>query len=106
LVLRLSGYEAYAGHVVVKDNVQTTINAELKEKSQVHVAWAQVHSTPEGAEIFIDGAPAGEISPARVQIPTGVHIIALKLKGYEIAKRGVQASEGGTVIVNETLKAK
>jgi serine/threonine-protein kinase len=105
LVLRLSGYEAYAGHIVIKDNFQTTLNAELKERSAVHVAWAQVHSTPEGAEIFIDGAPAGEISPARVQIPTGVHIIALQLKGYEIAKRGIQASEGGTVVVNEVLKA-
>jgi serine/threonine protein kinase len=103
LVLRLAGYEAYAGHVQVKDNVQTKIDAQLKEKSPAHVAWAQVHSTPEGAEIFIDGTPAGEISPARVQIPTGPHIIALKLKGYQIAKRGVEASEGGTVLVNEIL---
>jgi serine/threonine protein kinase len=106
LVLRLSGYEAYAGHIQVKDNAQTTLDAQLKEKSQTHVAWAQVHSNPEGAEIFIDGAPSGEISPARVQIPSGVHIIALRLKGYEIAKRGVQASEGGTVSINETLHPK
>jgi PEGA domain-containing protein len=90
----------------VKDNAQTTLDAQLKEKSQTHVAWAQVHSNPEGAEIFIDGAPSGEISPARVQIPSGVHIIALRLKGYEIAKRGVQASEGGTVSINETLHPK
>ena len=106
LVVRLSGYQAYAGHIVVKDNTQTKIDAQLKEKSQVHVAWAQVHSTPEGAEIFIDGAPSGEISPARLQIPSGVHIIALRLKGYEIAKRGVEASEGGTVTINETLHRK
>ena len=105
LVLRLPGYQAYAGHIVVKDNAQTTINAQLKEKSQTRVAWAQVHSTPEGAEIYIDGAPSGDITPARVQIPTGPHIIALKLKGYQIAKRGVEASEGGTVFVNETLHA-
>jgi len=106
LVLRLPGYEAYAGHIQVKDNAQTTLDAQLKEKSQVHVAWAQVHSTPEGAEIFIDGVPSGEISPARVQIPAGVHIIALRLNGYQIAKRGVQASEGGTVVVNELLHSK
>ena len=106
LVLRRSGYEAYAGHIVVRDNAQTTLNAQLKEKSPVHVAWAQVRSTPEGAEIFIDGAPVDEISPARVQIPTGTHIIALRLKGYEIVKRGVQASEGGTVVVDEVLHPK
>ena len=106
LVLRLQGYQAYAGHVVVKDNQQTTINAQLQEKSQVHVAWAQVQSNPEGAEIFIDGVPTGEITPARVQIPTGPHIIALKLKNFQIAKRGVEASEGGTVFVKENLHSK
>jgi serine/threonine protein kinase len=104
LVLRLPGYLPYAGHIVVKDNAQTKIYAQLKEKSEVHVAWAQVHTTPEGAEIFVDGAPIGEISPARVQIPTGTHIIAMRLKGYQIAKRGVEASEGGTVLVNEILQ--
>jgi eukaryotic-like serine/threonine-protein kinase len=106
LVLRMPGYEAYAGHVQVNNGQQTTLDAQLKERSREHVAWAQVHSTPEGAEIYIDGVPAGEISPARVQIPTGPHIIALKMNGYQIAKRGVEASEGGTVVVNEILHPK
>jgi serine/threonine protein kinase len=106
LVLRLAGYQGYTSHVQIKDNVQTKLDAQLKEKSQTKVAWAEVHSTPSGAEIFIDGAPAGEITPARVQIPSGIHIIALKLKGYLIAKHGVEASEGGTVTVNEVLKTK
>jgi serine/threonine-protein kinase len=106
LVLRYPGYEAYAGHIQVKENVQTTLDAELKEKPAGHVAWAQVNSTPEGAEIFIDGAPTGQVSPARVQIQAGSHIIALRLNGYQSAKRGVQASEGGTVNVSETLKLK
>jgi len=106
MVLRLPGYEAYAGHVQVKDNIQTTLDVNLKEKAQVHVAWAQVDSTPAGAEIFIDGAPTGQVSPARVQIPAGSHIIALKLNGYQIAKRDVLASEGGTVPVNAALHPK
>ena len=106
LVLRLPGYEAYAGHIQVKDNIQTTLDVDLKEKTQVHVAWAQVSSTPEGAEIFIDGAPAGQVSPARVQIPAGSHIIALRMNGYQIAKREVQASEGGTVTVTATMRPK
>jgi serine/threonine-protein kinase len=106
LVLRYPGYEAYAGHIQVKDNVQTTLDAELKEKPAGHVAWAQVSSTPEGAEIFIDGAQTGQVSPARVQMQAGSHIIALRLNGYQIAKRGVQATEGGTVNVTEALKPK
>jgi serine/threonine protein kinase len=104
LVLRIPGYEAYAGHVQVKDNIQTTLDVELKEKSQAHVAWAQVISAPAGAEIFVDGSPTGQTTPARVQIPTGPHIIAIRLSGFRVAKRGVQASDGGTVVVNETLQ--
>jgi hypothetical protein len=106
LVMRYPGYEAYAGHIQVKDNVQTTLEAELKEKLAGRVAWAQVNSTPEGAEIFIDGAPTGQVSPARVQMQAGSHVIALLLNGYQAAKRGVQASEGGTVNVTEMLKQK
>ena len=104
LVLRIPGYEPYAGHVQVKDNIQTTLDVELKEKTQVHVAWAQVDSTPSGAEILVDGAPANQTTPARVQIPVGSHIIAIRLAGYQVAKRGVQASEGGTVNVSEVLR--
>jgi eukaryotic-like serine/threonine-protein kinase len=106
LVLRLPGYDAYAGHIQVKDNIQTTLDVELKEKSQVHVAWAQVDSTPKGGEIFVDGAPTGQTTPARVQIPTGSHIIAVQLNGFQVAKRGVQTSEGGTILVNEVLRPK
>src|SRR5208282_1517972 len=106
LVLRLPGYEAYAGHVQVKDNIQTTLDVDLKEKAQVHVAWAQVNSTPPGAAIFIDGAPTGQVSPARVQIPSGSHVIALKLDGYQVARRDILSSEGGTVPVNANLRPK
>jgi len=108
LVLRLPGYDAYSGHIQVKDNIQTSLDVELKERAQAgaHVAWAKVDSTPEGAEIFIDGNSTGQVSPARVQIPTGAHIIALKMNGYQVARRGVQASEGGTVTVTEALRPK
>jgi serine/threonine protein kinase len=106
LVLRLPGHEAYVGQVQVKDNLQTTFEAQLKEKSQSAVAWAQITTTPKGAEILIDGNPTGQTSPARVQIPVGSHILTMRAEGYQPARRGVQVSEGGTVIVTEALKQK
>lgn len=106
VVIRLNGYEPYSSHVQVKENNQTTMEVDLKERNKVHVAWAQVRSTPAGAEIFIDGEPTNQVTPARVQIPSGSHIIALQLNGYQIAKHMVQASEGGTVGVTEFLHPK
>jgi serine/threonine protein kinase len=106
LVLRLPGHEAYVGQVQVKDNLQTTFEAQLKEKSQSSVAWAQVTTAPKGAEILVDGNPTGQYSPARVQIPVGSHILTMRVDGFQPARRGVQVSEGGTVIVTEVLKQK
>jgi PEGA domain-containing protein len=51
LVLRLQGYEPYAGSVQVKDNAQTQFGIKLTERSASRVAWAQVETNPKGADI-------------------------------------------------------
>ena len=106
LVLRLPGYEAYAGGIQIKDNIQTQLDATLNEKSATRVAWAQVNTDPKGAEIFVDGATTGQFTPARVRIQSGLHSVTLRLNGYQQAKRTVQVSEGGTVMVDESLRPK
>jgi serine/threonine protein kinase len=107
LVLRMPGYDAYAGNVQVKDNIQTQLDVTLKEKSTVKVAWAQVETSPKGAEIFVDGTTTGQTTPARVQVPAGLHTVTLRLGGYLQVRRTIQASEGGTVdITNVTLQPK
>jgi hypothetical protein len=104
LVLRLQGYDPYVGSVQVKENVQTQLNTKLSERSNNHIAWAQVTSDPPGAEVFVDGKSSGRFTPARVEIPAGTHTMTLKLSGFQPAKRIVSATEGGTVPVNESLK--
>ena len=106
LVLRLQGYEAYAGGIQVKDNIQTQLNVPLDEKSASRVAWAQVNTNPKGAEIIVDGTTTGQFTPARVQIPAGLHTVTLRLNGFQQAKRKVQVSEGGTVTIDESLHEK
>jgi hypothetical protein len=107
LVLRLSGYEAYAGNVQVKDNIQTTLDVDLKEKAtSSRVAWAQVTSNPKGAEIFVDGISVGQLAPYRVQVTAGTHKITLKMEGYQPFHSTLQVTEGGTVNVEGTLAPK
>jgi serine/threonine-protein kinase len=106
LVLRLQGYEPYAGGIQVKDNIQTQLNVPLNEKSASRVAWAQVNTTPKGAEIIVDGTSTGQFTPARVQVPSGLHTVTLRLNGFQMAKRTFQVSEGGTVTINESLHEK
>lgn len=104
LVLRLPGYEAYAGNVQVKDNIQTTLDVDLKEKATAsHVAWAQVTSNPQGAEILVDGNSMGKLTPNRIQVTAGTHVVTLKMDGYQPFRRTLQVTEGGTVNVEGTL---
>jgi hypothetical protein len=103
LVLRLPGYDPYAGGIQVKDNIQTQFSVPLSQKSATRIAWAQVNSSPKGAEIFVDGTSTGQFTPARVQIPAGLHTVILRLNGFQQAKRTVQVTEGGTVPVEEVL---
>ncbi|HET9994797.1 MAG TPA: PEGA domain-containing protein, partial [Candidatus Acidoferrum sp.] len=70
------------------------------------VAWAQVNTNPKGAEILVDGTSTAQFTPARVQVPAGMHIVILRLNGYQQAKRTVQVSEGGTVTIDESLHQK
>jgi serine/threonine protein kinase len=102
LVLRLHGYDAYSGPVQVREDGRSKIEAELHRKDG-RVAWAQVESNPSGAEIWVDGVATGQRTPARVEIPFGIHNIALKLPGYRASRHRVQASEGGTVNVGSDL---
>ena len=102
LVLRLSGYDAYVSQIEVRSDGQSKVNAELHQKNG-QVAWAQISSFPEGAEIWLDGSETGQRTPARVEVPSGIHNIVLKLDGYQAARQVIQASEGGTIPVSKIL---
>jgi PEGA domain len=55
----------------------------------------------------VDGQTTGQSTPARVQVPAGLHTVTLRLAGYLQVRRTIQASEGGTVdITNVTLQPK
>lgn len=102
LVLRLSGYDAYSSQIEVRAEGQTKIQTDLHQKDG-HVAWAQITSFPDGAEIWLDGASTGQRTPSRVEVPSGIHSIVLKLDGFQSARQAIQASEGGTVTVSKIL---
>jgi hypothetical protein len=77
-------------------------NDQLKSNSRV--AWANVRSFPLGADILLDGTPTGQSTPARVQLPIGVHTLTLRLDGFKDLLRPVEVSDGGTVEVRGVLR--
>jgi serine/threonine protein kinase len=68
--------------------------------SDNRVAWANVRTFPAGSDIILDGNPTGQSTPARVQLPIGVHTLTLHLDGFKDLLRPVEVSDGGTIEVH------
>ncbi|MBV9886049.1 MAG: PEGA domain-containing protein [Acidobacteria bacterium] len=81
-----------------------TASSDEPKVTGSRVAWADVKSWPTGAEIFIDDKSTGQSTPARVQVPSGVHVFTLHLDGFRDLRRGVDVSDGGTVDVRGILR--
>ncbi len=65
-----------------------------------------VNSTPQGAEIFINGRDTGLKTPNKVkETQKGTYEVTVKKAGYESATKTVNLKNGGTVSVNFELKA-
>ena len=81
-----------------------SLGAEVVKPTGARVAWADVKSFPLGAEIFLDERSTGQTTPARVQVPSGVHVVTLHLEGFKDVRRGFDVSDGGTVEVRGLLR--
>jgi len=64
-----------------------------------------VESSPNGAEIFIDGASRG-VTPQTLDVPTGKHELTLSLEGYEPTKENMEGALGQKLSISKTLLAK
>ncbi len=69
-------------------------------------AVISVNSTPQGAEIFINGKDTGLKTPSKVkETQAGTYEVTVKKAGYESATKTVNLKNGETVSVNFELKA-
>jgi hypothetical protein len=57
--------------------------------------WVWARSVPKGAEISVDGNPTGQRTPARLDLPAGLHVISFALAGYRAqAEVDIHAGRG------------
>jgi hypothetical protein len=61
-----------------------------------------VKSTPDGAEITVDGKFSGS-TPATLRLPAGDHVIRIASKGFQNWERTVTVTSGGTTTINADL---
>ena len=88
------GFESVSRKVDLKPKEDAILDFELKKL----MGTLAVASTPEKAEISIDGEPGGA-SPVELKLPVGKYKVGARLEGYEVAEKlvSVKAKEKSEV---------
>jgi hypothetical protein len=69
------------------------------------LATVAVHSTPDGADITVDGKFVGS-TPSSIRLSPGDHTIVLEKSGYKTWQRTMTVTAGATITVGPTLEKK
>jgi PEGA domain len=67
------------------------------------LAAADIQSTPDGADIIVDGRFVGS-TPSSVTLPPGDHTISVEKSGFKTWKRTATMNEGSSITINATLE--
>jgi hypothetical protein len=119
VLLKKSGYPDYTTSTAIIAGQVTTINADLTKGPQAAATNApavtattapvpgegslSVSTTPQGAQVFIDGVVRG-MTPATIPgLPAGQHTVLLTLDGYQEFNTTVSIPDGKTAEFNTAL---
>lgn len=91
-----SGYLPSRKEVIVAGGANVAVSFELIP-TEAALAHLDVRSTLPGAELLVDGAPAGRTPlPASLALAPGAHRLTLRRHGYREAERSLTLAEGAT----------
>jgi hypothetical protein len=82
-------------------------DGKLKSIDQSAPAPAKVavHSSPDGAEIYLDGQLIGS-TPSTVELPAGTHELSVRLSGYQDWTRSMRILSGSEINLEAKLEKK
>ncbi|HVU50873.1 MAG TPA: PEGA domain-containing protein [Polyangia bacterium] len=99
IVVHRDGYTDFKREVVLNENQYVALVADLSATGAVRVL-----STPEGADVRIDGELIGKTPVSRDQIGAGDHVIEFRLKGYFDHKETMKVEGGREKVFSVDLK--
>jgi len=99
--VRLDGYQPYRVRVQVRAGQTSRVSPRLVPV--VTTGTLVVDSTPQGAEVYINGAYQGR-TPLRLSLNDGTYEVELRLPGYETYKARVRVRAGQTSRVVPRLR--
>lgn len=75
----------------------------VQASSSVGAAAVSLTSTPEGADINVDGKYIGN-TPSSIQLGVGDHVISIQKSGYKEWRKTITTTAGSTINVGATLE--
>jgi hypothetical protein len=95
------GWLTYPNMVIVLED------GKLKSIDQSAAAPAKVavHSSPDGAEIYLDGQLIGS-TPSTLELPAGTHELSVRLSGYQDWTRSMRILSGSEINLEAKLEKK
>lgn len=82
---------------------RTVTTQNLTVTQDVELSTVIVKSTPDGADIVVDGKYVGN-TPSTIRLTPGDHAISVEKTGFKNWQRTMTASSGGIVTVDATLE--
>lgn len=99
VVVHKDGFVDFKREVILVENKPVLLQADLR-----NVGALKFLSSPEGAQVFIDGEPVGGKTPTLAsEVPAGEHIVQYRLPGYYENKQTVKVEGGRERIVQADL---
>jgi CRISPR/Cas system-associated exonuclease Cas4 (RecB family) len=100
VVVHKDGFTDFKREVVLLENQSITMVADLSATGGLRVL-----SSPEGAEVKIDGELIGKTPVQRDAVPSGDHIVEFKMKGFFDHKETMKIEGGREKVFSVDLKA-
>jgi serine/threonine protein kinase len=88
-----AGYSADTRTVTIASNSKVSVAGRLNQL----LAAVAVTSDPPGANIYIDGKNTGKLTPARISVDKGQHVVLVRKAGYIDETMSEQFALGRTV---------
>ncbi|MEJ7601334.1 MAG: protein kinase [Kofleriaceae bacterium] len=94
--VREDGYKTWTGSVTLRKGDRQTVNVALERG----LAKLAVDSTPSGLAIQLDGQPTPHRTPAKIDVPSGSHRVAVVNADGKMWSQDVMAEVGGSYAVS------
>ena len=93
------GYTDFKREVILVENQSVALVADLSASGALRIL-----STPEGAEVRLDGELVGKTPVSRDAVPSGDHIVEFKLAGYFDHKETMKVDGGREKVFSVDMK--